>query len=253
MRSINSISEENFNNSFNLEDVLQESVFYPASGIDGTPIEVFANKYKSFINVDYSLKYEEVKDALENNFSAVGYKLIGLKDILKEELTPYGISVKKYELNNHEKDRLNTNDQIRDLYNNAGSSGFALWAVYELDSNLTQKIEGKAERFSILHIRGEGWATFEALYVHNGINPKAITIINPGEGYGDNWTKFTDYKFRFYQSVRNNVDDNGAKMPEYILTNATVDEDGYFWGDFAFTETFPILNCSLYQLENNLY
>ena len=54
------------------------------------------------------------------------------------------------------------------------------WLSSELDSFLgtpskkgkTGKTEGKASRFSLLHIGGEACATFEAIYLSNKINPK---------------------------------------------------------------------------------
>lgn len=246
METLNQITKENFNSSFNITDVLQNSVYYPASGIDGKPIEVFANEYNSFVNVDYSLCYDEVKNALESNFIPVGYKLIGIKDISKGDLSPNGFTPEYFSLNEHEKNRLNEHKFIEDLYENSASSGFGIWAVYELDNNLTGKTDGKVKRFSILHVRGEGCATFEALYFENKINPKVIAIIKPAEGYGDNWTKFTDSKFRFYQLIRKNEHVNGAEMPNSILTDFSC-EDGYFWSEYALSETFP--ECTLYELE----
>lgn len=248
MESLNQITKENFNSSFNIKDILQNSVYYPASGIDAIPIEVFGNKHPSFINVDYSLDYDKVKKALESNFIPVGYKLIGIKDVSKEELTPNGFTPETFSLNEHEKNRLEEHDFIKDLYENSASSGFAIWAVYELDNDLTSKTDGKAERFSILHIKGEGCATFEALYFGNKINPKAIAIIKPAEGFGDNWTKFTDSKCRFYQLIRKNEHVNGAEMPNSILTDFS-SEDGCFWGEYSFVEKFTMLECSLYELE----
>jgi hypothetical protein len=253
MKTIHNITNENFNSSFNLIDILQDSVYYPASGLDATPIEVFGNKYYSYINVDYSQSYEDVRKSMEFDFEKVGYKLVDIKDVTLEELTPNGRTYSPIELNEHELKRLKDYQFINDLYYSFASSGYAIWAIYELDDDFTGVTNGKAKRFSLLHICGEGWSTFKALYVQNKINPRAIAIINPGEGYGDNWTKFTDYKFRFYQSIRKNVDYNGAEMPDYMLTNAAADEEGYFLGDFAFAEKFPILNCSLYELERQLY
>lgn len=246
MKSINSITPENFNTSFNLTDILENSVYYPASGLDAKPIEVFTNKYSSFINVDYSFKYDEVKNALESNFLPVGYKLIGIKDILKEELSPNGFAPLNIRYNEHEKKRLEE-EHIKKLHTGDSRVAFAIWAVYELDPNSTNKTDGKAERFSILHIGGEACATFESLYVENYINPKAIAIIKPGEGYGDNWTKFTDPKFRFYQSLRKNQVENGAEMPQYLLTDINYG-DGCFFSEYSSLDRNIPADCRLYNL-----
>lgn len=248
MKSIAKITKENFNSSFNLIDLLQESVYYPASGVDAAPIEVFGDKYCSFINVDYSVSYDDVRRSMEFDFEPVGYKLIGIKDIIKEELSPNGISPINFRFNEHEKSRLEEHLFIKELFDNAIFSGFAIWAVYELDDNFTGKTVGRSKRFSLLHIRAEGWAAFEGLYVENKTNPQAIAIIRPGEGYGDNWTLFTDSKFRLYQSIRNNEHVNEAEMPKYILTDAGSDE-GFIWGEYAFSKEYN--GCSLYELEEN--
>jgi hypothetical protein len=76
MKSLNSFTKENFNSSFNITDILQNRVYYPDSGIDTNPIEVFANEYNSFVKVDYSLDYEEVKNALVSNFIVFPYDIM---------------------------------------------------------------------------------------------------------------------------------------------------------------------------------
>lgn len=245
MKTINLITRENFNTSFDIADILENSVYYPASGQDATPIKIFANKYNSFINVDYSVSYEEVKNALESNFLPVGYKLIGRKNISKEELTPNGFAPLNIHYNEHEKKRLKKN-HIKKLHNNR--IFFAIWAVYELDPNSTNKTEGKSERFSLLHIGGEGCATFYALYIKNKINPKAIVIIKPGEVYGDNWTLFTTPKFRFYQSLRKNQVEYGAKMPQYLLTDVNYG-NGCFFSEYTPPYPNKLQDCVLYELE----
>lgn len=246
MKSINNITKENFNSSFNLIDILQDSVYYPASGIDATPFEVFGNKYNSYINVDYSQSYEDVRKSMEFDFEPVGYKLIGIKDISKEELTPNGVTYSTINFNEHEINRLKEHKHINDLFYNVTSSGYAIWAVYELADDFTD--ETKAKRFSLLHICGEGWSTFKVLFLKNKINPRGIAIIRPGEGYGDNWTLFTNSKFRFYQSLKENIHLNEAEMPRYILTTAG-SNDGFFWSEYAFSKEFN--GCSLYELEEN--
>lgn len=231
--NLNNITSENFTESFNLKTILASSVFYPASGLDASPIEVFANKYNSFVHVDYSLSCDEVIEALKTNFSPIGYKLIGLKELKREELISDGNVSLNYTFNEHEKQRLVLEHVKEKVY---GNNRFAVWAVYELYPALTHKTEGKTERFSILHIGGEACATFDVLYLGNKTNPKAIAIINPGEGYGDNWTKLSDSGFRFYQSIRKNEDKNDAKMPESILTN--VGSDDWFFGEYSLKEKF---------------
>ena len=171
---------------FNVIDLLKDSVFYPASGIDGKGIEFLIHKSKSFIQVDYSVSIREVRTAMENDFKGVGYKLKRLTQIGKEEIIqPYNPI-----LNEHEQSKINENSNIKERYELNNFSSFMLQAIYENE---------RGTEFSLLHVGAEACSVFNSLYVKNNINPKAVVIINPSEGYGDNWTKFTDPDFKFYK------------------------------------------------------
>ena len=235
MKSIKEITKENFENMFNLNEILVDSVFYPASGIDGSAIKFLSDKFNSFVHVDYSLSMDVIENAVRSNFTAVGYDLIGLKHLSKEELTPKGFRPNNFSLNKHEKQRLEMSF-IHERFNCINFNPFALWAVYELNPSKTGKIEGKVERFSLLHIGAEACATFEAIYLSNKINPAAIAIINPGEGYGENWTMFTDPEFRLHKNLILNRDKNSAEMPQILLTNMVRgNENPCFWPKYKFS------------------
>lgn len=231
MKSINEITKDNFQSMFNIKDIVEDSVYYPASGIDASDIECLSQKYCSFVHVDYSTPRDVVEPGMKNHFESVGYDLIGIKYVSKEELTPNGFRPFNFSLNEHEKQRLQ-HDFIRDRFDCRNFNPFALWAVYELNPS---KTGGKAKRFSLLHIGGEACATFEAIYINNKINPSAVAVISPGEGYGDNWTIFRDPNFRFYQNLQFNVENNGAEMPSVLLTNMSLsDNEECFWPGYVF-------------------
>ena len=160
--------------------------------------------------------------------------MIGIKQVKKEELTPNGFRPSNISFNDHEKERLQSN-QIKDRFNSKDFIPFALWAVYELNPLKTGDIERKAKRFSFLHIGAEACATFEAIYLAHKINPAAVAIINPSEGFGDNWTLFTNPEFRFYNNLKDNANKNGASMPEFLVTNLIGSDDEIcFWPDYKF-------------------
>ena len=218
MQKINQITTENFDKSFDLNDILIGSVFYPAAGINAWDIKYLSNQSNSFVHVDFSASKEVVETAMKTEFQGVGYKIIGLKSIAISELTNSGFTTHNFQLNEYEKDKLNMKS-ISDNFYYGNFTPFALWAVYELDEEMTGRTEGKIKRFSLLHIGGEACATFEDLYLTNKINPECVAIIFPGESYGDNWTKFTDPDFRFYKSLLLNHENNNASMPKYLLTS----------------------------------
>jgi hypothetical protein len=236
MTEIHNITSENFNESFDLNCLLKNSAFYPASGIDGTHLEELSNTgIKSFVHVDYSEVKEVVEKSLRNDFTALGYKLVGIIDVPKDQLTPNGFaSIANIPLNSHENDRIKHNKHIRDRISHKDFTPYAIWAVYELDSMATGDTRGKMDKFSILHIGGEACATFDALYLSNGINPSAIIILNPSEGYGDNWTRFTNPDFRLYQMLKSNVDNNSQVMPKYLLANGNQNQaESAFWSNYV--------------------
>lgn len=228
MREINNINKDNFHSMFNLQDILEDSVFYPAAGIDGTAIKCLSSKYRSFIHVDYSTPMAVVEQAMRYQFSGVGYDLIGIKHVSKKELTPNGFTPSNFVFNTHELNRLQYHF-ISDLFHSRNFIPFTLWAVYELNPSNTGSTNGKVNRFSLLHVGGEACATFEALYINNRINPCGVAIISPGEGYGDNWTIFRDPAFRLYKNFELNTSTNNVMMPTVLLTNMLDNENDCFW------------------------
>jgi hypothetical protein len=254
MQTINQITLENFDSSFDLLDILNGSVFYPAAGIDAGDTEWLSSKSNSFVHVDYSISRKDVEQAMKADFQKVGYRIIGLKSITREELTPHGFRPGNFQLNEHERERLQM-PFISENFYCPNFTPFALWAIYELDETRTAKTAGKIERFSLLHIRGEACATFEALYLSNKINPHCVAIISPGEGYGDNWTLFTDPDFRLYQSLRLNHQQNNAPMPQYLLTTSFTDEGKgvkwpnyhIMWHNYIFSVSCPLCRVGLFK------
>ena len=235
MKWIDDITPENFQESFDLKRVLNQSAFYPASGTDGSHIPVFSQKgILSFVNVDYSVPKEQVEQAMMQDFKGVGYELVGLKYVSKEEITSNGFRPKaNIPFNHHELDRLSQLDFVRERMQANNFSPFALWAVYELKQEAHANSNKKAKRFSLLHIGGEACATFDATYLANGFNPRAIAIIRPGEGFGDNWTLFTDPDFRLHKMLRMNCSDSGQKMPEFLLSGNTFSREAC-WPDYTY-------------------
>ena len=134
----------------------------------------------SFVHVDYSYTESEVRAQLQAPQSFAGYELVGLRSVSKTELTPLGWRPSFHDPKGH-----------RGLPASAHpSNSFALWAVYARKS--TRGPQYGAERFSLLHLHAEGVAAYDALYRGNGAQARFLAIIRPSEGYGDNWTRFTE-------------------------------------------------------------
>lgn len=142
MSWLDKITIDNFNSNFDIKTVLVGSVFYPASGIDASDIELLSEESASYIHSDNSVNESEVVFAMENHFRQVGYNLLGLKMVRSLEYCK-----------------------------------FAVWAAYELDANAKQYSSRrlkKIQRFSLLHLRSDDYVVFEKLYLGNDATPLAI-------------------------------------------------------------------------------
>ena len=172
MSWIDSITIGNFDASFDLTPILVGSVFYPVSGIDASDIELLSEEASSYVHTDNSVNETEVVYAMENHFKQVGYNLLGIKPLHLEH------------------------------------TSFALWAVYELDTNAKQyssRKMKKIQRFSLLHLYADDCLMFEKLYLNNGIAPIAIF---------DKTNSYADHGSCLHRLIISNC----VKTPKYIST-----------------------------------
>jgi hypothetical protein len=89
------------------------------------------------------------------------------------------------------------------------------------------------ERFSLLYVRGEGVATFAGLYAANKVSPKALAIIQPGHGFGGNWTNFTSTGACLYKFLKSNPDG----MPTYVFNGGIgCNYDDLDWPDYVIVD-----------------
>jgi hypothetical protein len=218
--SFENITKTNFVDSFDVSFIHgNKSVFYPASGLDTSSVSYLFPEFDSFVHVDYSHSESQVSNFMETAFIPLGFKLIGMRHITERMLTPSGFHPMPFTPNRHEISRLQDR-HIRDRFYGVGFKPFARWALYEKETSpLEMKTESR--RFSLLHLGAEAMATFEALYLGYRKNPRAICIIKPSEGYGDNWTIFRDPEFRFHKMIVQNYSNNQSPMPKVLLTDTT--------------------------------
>jgi hypothetical protein len=72
-----------------LDRILEDSLFYPAAGIDGRPIQFLAGFINSFIYADYGLGPLELEDAMLNA-AFLGYRISGKRSLPQDDLVPKG-------------------------------------------------------------------------------------------------------------------------------------------------------------------
>ena len=167
--------------------------------------------------------------AMRRDFYHVGYDVVGILEIPASELTPRRWQPSISSQSEFEQQRMVFLDSLPSFSRH--TKPFALWGIYRLRKNCGAQ-ERKAEMFSLLHIGGEACATFDALYVNRAYRPKAVCLLRPGHGYGDNWTNFYapgDCLYRLMQMTG---------LPEYLMQAVGLQWPGY--APFPIQETFDM-------------
>lgn len=184
-----------------LRYLLADSLYYPACDIDGGVVKYCNEHFAelgicSYVYADYATGEDRLGKYLDG---FRGYRLLVSRKLLASELgadkpfqMPDGIDPKEY------------------MRYKADWKPFAKWAVFERDIEFGD--EHGPERFSLLYLGAEGAAAYSGLYLANKITPKAMAIIQPGTGFGLNWTDFTDFNAPLAKTIR-----MSDKMPEYFF------------------------------------
>jgi hypothetical protein len=168
-----------------LRALLDGSVFYAASRFDGTPVRLLGSRARSFVYVDYGVEEARLLEELKTSPFA-GYELLGSRAVLREELAPDGWVPRPPR-------------GAREPRWEFVRTPFARWLVFDRRADLDDA-HGPA-RWSLLYVGGDGVATYQALYHGQSVAPLAVCVIQPGHGFGGNWTDFTNRGQAFAEVV----------------------------------------------------
>ena len=183
-----------------LNEILRDSLYYPSSGFDGDPVRHFVGNIFSFIYVDYGSTAENFDIALTTP-GFRGYELIAKRAVMQRELSPSGWT--PIFPKSTDGDPFRYRDWIR--------TPFCSWAI--LQRCIDVPASHGPDRFSLLYLCADGVAAFQALYVGNNMSPAAVAVIQPGHGFGANWTNFEDPGQIFARTVTQ----NSAGAPAFLL------------------------------------
>lgn len=204
IETLDAISSENIcTQPFPLNDVLVDSLFYPCSGFDGSPIRHWPMGVNSFVYVDMGTDQIALTRETRKKKVFNGYKIIVERQLKMSELVPSGFMPKAPDSINQK--------QYQDAVKMSGANvtnTFATWFVLERYENKND--EHGPKRFSLLYLRAEGLATYQALYVANNVLPKIVANIRPGEGFGGNFNNFSE---EFYEMLNAHA----SGLPPYYM------------------------------------
>ena len=221
-----------------IKDILSESVFYPSSGVDATPIEAFGRKYSYYIHADYEMKEQYVHISMQGDFSGVGYDMLRHEEISESAIIRSSDTMPIFEMNKKEKSRYRELSRYhRRRFVGKYLPYFSRWGVYRFNPLKSGHHPSKPDGFSLLHIGGDAIIWFKKLYLSYGVNPKSVSIINPGILYVDNYTTYLNTEDTLYKMILHNVNTNGAEMPETIITDCLRSTDKFPWPYYEYEKT----------------
>lgn len=205
---------------FPLAEVLQHSLYYPAAGFDGRPVQFLGGFIHTFIYVDYGLE-ERAVDAEARAPGFLGYHLAGRKPLSERDLAPLGW---------HPQIPAQFENQMRAVTESHAHGfvrmPFATWYVF--DRNDDRGKDHGPKRFSLVYLCADGVAAYQVLYWQNQTAPEVLAIFQPGTGFGNNYTDFRDPNGFFAWTVLRH---NGQKAPDYLVCgeNGPLDQYQAFW------------------------
>jgi len=221
------LKNANSETKFDRNLVLQDSVYYPGSALDGQFLKYYLGFSHSMVYVDAGVSKEKL---LENINRIGGYNVVFLKDVTQTELSPLpNLNVELFpEDFYHElQSREQISNALQEAHVNLTGYGYksykepyAVWAVFQRRTH-TNPSHGP-ERFSLLFIAGEGVATYSAIYSSNYLYPKSIVFCGADIGFGRNWTYF-EKKGGIFERV---VMANKSGIPKYLLAWSRYDPTG---------------------------
>jgi len=228
----------NQSSPFPLMDVLNDSLYYPSSRFDGSPIRHLSGNIHSFIYADYGVTSDELEEEVKTP-GFLGYHKILSRSVTEKELTPNGwqppplvspnVSPKMVSRFLSEPDgnphALNFSVRFNMRFR---KKPFATWFVFQRDD--LRNNEHGAKRFSLLYLCAEGVTTYQALYVSNNCSALGIALIVDGSGFGGNWASYYPRNSPLATTVLNNP----AGRPRFLFHDGSVR-----WPEYPEDPNFP--------------
>ena len=190
-------------------DLLYESVYYPASGLDGDPMMHLGHHFWSYIYADYGYEHKAVIDSLSSG-SFAGYRVLGRRTVGESELP-----LQRW---NSATQGFLAGGNNRDARQRA-QLPFAEWALLERNHGPDKP----QELMSFLFFGADGVTLFKMLYVENKITPACIAIIQSSDEMGSNWTNFRDPDAYLAEAVMT----NSGGSPRFLLYGGNGNPEWY--------------------------
>ena len=200
-------------------------VYYPGSGIDGDPVEVFGASHSAhcFVYADYWLSEADVRAELRAH-GFKGYDILDEVSFSEREVMSASPWRRHFLTEEERRAAAKGTAQMRTYTH---PEPYALLAVLERKPNFGD--DHGPERLAILFLGADGIATYEAVFA-NGNAPQFFGFLLQDHGFGGNYSRFG--RGGLLEKIM-----NASKVyPHFILTEYDDPYDGYAkveWADPA--------------------
>ena len=201
--------------SFSMNDFFgSRTLYYPGSGYDGQPVCLCARTraVHAFVYVDYLVKQEKIIEWVPNAWE--GYTVEYTEIVAEGTLWPGGFAQHVSSV-----DRLGKSNEID------AAKPFVLFVVLSRNNDAGYDETHGPERFAVLFIGRDGFATFKALYCQGDGTAAPFLVVIQDHGMGGNW----ENEFGFGQGgMLENIAQACNQRPRWLL----VGEQTCPWGDY---------------------
>ena len=204
-----SFSPEKFcEDSVPLDELLVDSLYYPAAGGDVLPMSACLEEWhhlgiKSFVYCDALFDKASLKSTF-SNFWRWGCEILGVRELKRSEYIPEGWSLNLY--------GIPKNQHISGVFADSRNlPGRAYWAL----------LRYKGENLSLLYVTGEAFATYQQLYCARRVAPKMICFCDY-HMVGGCQTDFESANCDFHRMIKANPE----SVPEWVVQGCHGELDG---------------------------
>ena len=189
------------------------NLYYPGSGYDGQPIKTFnkAHFAHKFFYVDYGIDKEKIVEEFSKDNALKGYKNIGVIEYQEQDLTPNGWKP-------HYRP---TEEELKDMEVFSGELKNPYCLVFIFERAEEYSFEHGADRIAVICIRGDGIATYDALFTNYNRKPNMLVLQD--HGFGGNYNCFGRGGALEKVAIATEC------FPEYILCA----DNTHIWNDYS--------------------
>ena len=202
-----------------LREFLQSrTVFYPAAGHDGHPVQMFNSSHSAhcFIFVDYAkwMDKDHVKEELGGPYGFRGYSILDERDVSQCELLTVA-PLRSCHLTPAEMEHA----PKPNVGDSCVGRPFALFVVFERRPDYDD--EHGSKRFAVLFLGADGIATYDMLYANGNARAAFAMILEHCDQWGGAWCDIGQ------GSPCEKVAERSGVYPEILLVGAVEPWVGY--------------------------